>query len=229
MKAALSAEGPCSYLSDKNERVIIIQEEQLYSTSGYSVLLQHGFRRSGDTIYTPHCNDCQACQSIRVSASLFIPSKSQKRLLKKNTAFTIKTSPTIKPHYYALYERYINTLHHDGSMFPASREQYDSFVVAQWLTSTFIEIFDQDKLIAVAVTDTLNDSLSAMYTFYDPNYHSQSLGTFAILTQLQLAKEWNKSWLYLGYQVDACRKMNYKTRFKPYERFIAGSWHKGSE
>jgi arginine-tRNA-protein transferase len=129
-----------------------------------------------------------------------------------------------RPEYYQLYEKYINQRHSDGSMFPATRELYDSFILNPWGNALFIELHDAEQLIGVAVTDHLATSLSALYTFFTPEQEKRSLGTWAILQQIELAKSLNKEYLYLGYQIDSCQKMSYKQNFIPHERFFANKW-----
>jgi arginine-tRNA-protein transferase len=109
-------------------------------------------------------------------------------------------------------------------MFPPNRLQYESFLFCNWLPVTFIELWDQDELIAVAVTDTMPNSLSAIYTFYHPDYDKFSLGVVMILLQIELALDSGLDYVYLGYQIDECRKMSYKSQFKPAERYISDVW-----
>ena len=224
IKVALTPPMPCNYLNGEQEQILVVQDDDLHSQAGYEVLLLNGFRRSGNDVYRPHCPTCQACQSIRIDTQLFKPSKSQKRLLNKNKHVKMRVSHQPQPDYYPLYERYINTLHSDGAMYPASQPQYDGFITSAWLTPTFLEFYLDERLIAVAVTDVMPNSMSAMYCFYEPDLLAHSLGTYAILQQLILAKKTGHQWLYLGYQIDQCSKMNYKVKFNPHQRLIAGKW-----
>jgi arginyl-tRNA--protein-N-Asp/Glu arginylyltransferase len=225
IKATLTPELACSYLTGQQEKLLVVQDGEWLTHAGYEVLLGNGFRRSGSDVYRPHCQACQACQSIRVNAHTFQPSKSQKRLINKNKDLRIAFNSQPQAEYYPLYERYINTLHSDGAMYPASQKQYDGFILSDWLAPVFVEFHLADKLVAVAVTDVLPTSMSAMYCFYDPDHLGRSLGTYAILQQLFFAQQWDKQWLYLGYQIDQCSKMNYKVKFNPHERLLAGKWH----
>ncbi len=184
-----------------------------------------GFRRSGAEIYRPHCPGCQSCHSIRINAKNFRPSRSQKRVQAKAQRFRISHSYSPEPGTYELYERYINTRHRDGSMYPATKEQYDNFLFCHWLNTLFLNVWDEDKLIAVAVTDILPTTLSAIYTFYDPDYENYSLGTYCILNQIALCSSIEKDYLYLGYQIEGCDKMNYKTKYRPFERLEHGHWY----
>lgn len=214
----------CNYLLEEEERLLVAVDERLHNTEQYSWLMANGFRRSGDQIYRPHCINCKACKSIRVICDQFTLSKSQKRLLNKNKSYTLKTSTHAKDIYYELYENYINTIHHDGSMFPANIAQYETFTQSNVSEQLFIETWDEDILISVAVTDVLVDALSAVYTFYHPDYRSNGLGVFSILNQIKLTNDYKKAFLYLGYQIDSCQKMNYKNKYYPYQELIENSW-----
>lgn len=224
MKFGITQEFQCSYLPEHNERLLVYAENTA-NTESYEALIHAGFRRSGEQIYRPHCINCQACQSIRLPVEQFKPSRSQKRLLNKNKDLRVELSQTNKDSYYDIYEAYINLRHQDGSMYPATRAQYDGFLPSSWLEQYYMEFWLEDRLIGIAVTDTLKLSLSALYTFFLPEYENRSLGTWAILQQIELARGLNKPYLYLGYQIDDCRKMNYKSNFKPNERFINNRWY----
>ena len=226
LRVGITPAHTCSYLPEQYEQLIVLMDDNYRAASGYEALLQAGFRRSGNDIYRPHCTQCSACQSLRIKAAEFVPSRKQRRVLHKNSDISWQLNDTDKPAYYALYERYIQQRHFDGSMYPPSYSQYKQFLFSDWLNPVFLEFYQRDKLIAVAVTDALPDSLSAMYTFYDPEFEARSLGTYAILTQLQLALHMGRTYLYLGYQVDNCKKMNYKSSYLPHERLENKVWKK---
>ncbi|PAJ73664.1 arginyltransferase [Pseudoalteromonas sp. NBT06-2] len=224
-KLGLSQSFPCSYLADEEEQLLVILEPSCYSEFGYEHLLSLGFRRSGDQIYRPHCAPCFKCKAIRVVVNNFIPSRSQKRKIKSaKKQFTVKYSNSASSEYYSLYEKYINQRHSDSSMFPANEKQYKSFLLCTWLPITYIELYKDDKLIAVAVTDQLSNSLSAIYTFFDPEFEQFSLGTVMVIEQIKLAKKQNKLFVYLGYQIDECKKMNYKNQFKNHQILEFDRW-----
>jgi arginine-tRNA-protein transferase len=227
-KVGITKTFPCSYLPNKEERLLIAIDERLQNNRGYSMLMMEGFRRSGDQSYRPHCPSCNACSSVRVIVNKFQPSKSQKRSLKRNSHFKISTSEALKDEYYPLYENYINTCHQDGSMFPANYEQFQTFLASKLTKQLFIETWleenNEKKLVCLAVTDILSNGLSAVYTFYHPDYKANGLGVFSILTQIDFCKKFNLPFLYLGYQIDDCQKMNYKNRYFPYEIFTRKQW-----
>ncbi|MEW6991547.1 arginyltransferase [Colwelliaceae bacterium 6441] len=215
---------PCNYLPEQHERLLIAVDERLQDAEHYTWLLAQGFRRSGDQIYRPHCINCSACHSLRVLVNEYIPSKSQKRLLKKNKALTFSVKTSLQDNYYPLYEMYINQVHQDGSMYPANYEQYQSFLSCTLTEQLFLEIWHEDTLISVAVTDLLDDALSAVYTFYHPDHRENGIGVYSIMQQINLAKEYQKKFVYLGYQIDDCQKMNYKNRYHPHQVLQKNAW-----
>lgn len=224
MKFGITAPFACSYLPEQDERLLIFMSDSVPNITEYDFLIGAGFRRSGTQVYRPHCEACKACESIRLPVDIFTASKSQKRIMKRNQDLTIHISDNDKPEYYPLYESYVNQRHADGSMYPATKEQYQGFVLSPWNNALFIEIYATNELIGVAVTDNLASSLSALYTFFKPDQQQRSLGNFAILQQIELAKSLNKPFLYLGYQIDTCQKMSYKQNFLPHERFFDDKW-----
>ena len=224
-RVGLSQEFDCSYLPNRQEQLLVILDPSCYSTDKFETLLGLGFRRSGNQIYRPHCPICTECKSVRVLAQEFTPSKSQKRKLNKaKTQFEVKYSKTEQKEYYPLYSKYISLRHQDGSMYPPEKTQFQSFLFCSWLDITFIELWHQDKLVAVAVTDCMQNAISAIYTFFDPDFEQYSLGTVMILQQLKFAKEQNKQYVYLGYQIDECDKMKYKTQFLPAQKQLNDEW-----
>lgn len=234
MKFGITQTFSCSYLPEEQEQLLVFAQEEDQQAWRYGQLIQAGFRRSGEQIYRPHCPACQACQSIRIPVNEFDPSRSQRRVMKANQHIMVRLGFHPNDQYYPLYETYINARHSDGSMYPPSRAQFDSFIYCKWKQPIFVEAYDKNKLIAVAVTDDIDNApdhlaLSALYTFYDPEYEKLSLGTWMILQQIDIARQLRKSHLYLGYQVQGCQKMAYKEKFTPHERFFDNKWHRISK
>ena len=224
-RIGLSQPFECSYLPNRQEQLLVILDPSCYSSTKFESLLALGFRRSGNQIYRPHCPICSACSSVRVLADEFMPTKSQKRKLNKaKNRFEVKYSQVEREQYYPLYSKYISLRHQDGSMYPPDKSQFQSFLFCSWLTITFIELWDQDNLVAVAVTDCMDNAISAIYTFFDPDYEHFSLGTVMILQQLKFAKLQQNQFVYLGYQIDECDKMNYKTQFLPAQKQCNDQW-----
>lgn len=219
----LTNESPCHYLNEQMERVAIVIDPDLHNDAYYDMLLANGFRRSGATIYRPQCRQCSACQSIRIPIEAFKPSQSQKRVWNKSSHLRWEMKEEMDETWFELYANYIRQRHPHGSMFPPDREEFLAFSKNKWLTTKYLHIYDQTKLVAIAITDITPTSVSAFYTFYDP-FSSISMGTLGVMLQVAYGEENRKTWLYLGYQIDACPAMNYKVRFQPHQKLVNQRW-----
>lgn len=224
IKLGLTELFECGYIPSQQEQLLVVLDRKVMNGANYQSLLSLGFRRSGGDIYRPHCPNCQACKSLRVDCTAFTPSKSQKRIAKKNADLTYEVSTQLTDEHFELYSRYIEARHQGGSMYPPSWPQLTNFATSDWLDVLFIEARLGEQLVAVAVTDMLDTSLSALYTFFEPTMEARSLGTACIMQQITLCQQTNRPYLYLGYQVDECPAMAYKSRFQPCEVFLEGKW-----
>ncbi len=216
---------PCSYLDEEEAVTLFVDPSVELNVEIYSSLSAAGFRRSGAHLYRPRCPNCQACIPARLPVDLFKPTRQQKRCLKRNQDLSVITASSgSSDEHYQLYERYINERHSDGDMYPPSREQFDNFLVSEWGDTHHIEFRLEGQLIAVAVCDQMEDALSAVYTYFDPDFSKRSLGVLAILQQIQLAQDLGLRHVYLGYWIKNCAKMSYKTDYRPLEVFIEQNW-----
>ena len=211
----------CSYLPNEQATTLFLDPSQPMNGQIYAELSELGFRRSGDHLYRPHCQLCKACVPARIPVARFRPSRKQNRVLKRN--FDIKVSrcdPGFTEERYQLYARYISERHADGDMFPPSRGQFSTFLVSNLPYAFFYEMRVEDRLIGIAVTDVLPNGMSAVYTFYDPSEEKRSLGVFGILWQIAESRRLGLDAVYLGYWIKGCRKMSYKTEYRPIELFV---------
>lgn len=216
---------PCSYLGERLAQTVFLDPDSQPDQKDYSILVQNGFRRSGQHIYRPNCESCQACISVRLNVAAFTAGRRFKRILKANADLVVEHYPSDAcPDFYRLYERYISTRHRDGDMFPSDPDQYAAFLQNNLGNCEFLAFRHKGETIAVAVTDILNDGLASVYSFFDPDYAARSLGTLAILYQVEYCKKRNLPYLYLGYWIKDCQKMCYKTDFQPLEYFFNGLW-----
>lgn len=195
----------------------------------YSQLSERGFRRSGAHVYRPHCADCNACVPARIPVAEFKMNRKQRRCWKSNSDLTINCISSIDTdEHYDLYARYIEQRHSDGDMFPPSKEQFRSFLSSEWQVTEYLELRKGEQLLMVAVCDRLQNGYSAVYTFFEPSETKRSLGSLAILWQIELAKHYELPHVYLGYWIKECNKMNYKTQYRPLELLINGFWLKAN-
>lgn len=219
----------CPYLPNLQARNLFVDPSEQMDAATYQALLFQGFRRSGAHIYRPACGPCKRCVPLRVPVRDFAPNRSQRRNLSRNRGeVMLQDRPAAFDHeHYALYRAYVRSRHAGGSMADATEASYGEFLVAPWGGATrFLELRLGDRLTGVAVTDLLPDGLSAVYTFFDPEIQERTLGTYAILSQIEEARRSGREYLYLGYWIEECGKMSYKERFRPLEARIGGQWNR---
>lgn len=230
----------CSYIKENQARTLFADPSAELDVAIYSALSQKGFRRSGSHVYRPYCDSCKKCIATRLPVAQFKPTRSQRRNLKRNADLRVEVVRDISDErFYQLYEKYVNTRHKDGDMYPASREQYDSFLSSEWGATRYAVFYEptqnqapstntaansDDTVIGVAVFDEIADGLSAIYTFYDPDQDHRGLGNYAVLWQIYSAKQLGIEYVYLGYWIKECQKMSYKIKFRPIELFIDERW-----
>jgi len=217
----------CSYLSDRQATTVFIDPRFPKDAVLYDVLSQHGFRRSGEHLYRPHCHHCEACIPVRIPVGTFTPRRSQRRIWKKNQELTVTAQPiAFKKEHFNLYCLYLAARHRGGGMDNPTPGGYMQFLSSDWSDTLLYEFRLNKQLLSIAVVDLLESGLSAMYTFFDPAYPERSLGVYAILWEIEEAKRLQLDWLYLGYWVKECRKMRYKTDYSPLEQYRHGVWQK---
>ena len=226
MPLYLSADYPCSYRPGQRARNLVV-DPQAVDQSSYQRLVRLGFRRSGDYVYSPHCAHCSACRSLRVAAAAFRPDRSLRRNQRRNADLTLTRQPlSVHDEHYALFRRYVEARHPRGGMDALAAEEFFAFVTSDWCDTELWEWRDRrGELLCGAVVDSLVDGYSAVYTYFSPEVPTRGLGTCAILDQIRAARTEGLAWVYLGYHIRDCEKMNYKSRFRPHQVFSDGNWH----
>jgi leucyl-tRNA---protein transferase len=232
----LTTPSTCPYLPGREERKVFTHIVGKRARDLNDILTQGGFRRSQTIAYRPACESCRACISVRVLVNDFRPSANMRRVLRANRDLVGTPVPN-RPSsdQYSLFRRYLDVRHSTGGMVDMTVLDYsmmveDSHVETQLLEyrrrgpDTAINGRGQGPLLAVSLTDVLNDGLSMVYSFFDPEMSERSLGTFMILDQIARARTLGLPYLYLGYWVAGSRKMDYKARFLPQERLLAPGW-----
>ena len=215
----------CSYLPGREATTLFLDPGAAVDEQLYSRLSQQGFRRSGPHLYRPHCTHCKACIPARIVVDGFQPRRSQKRTWQQNRDLVVSEVKSIADgEYFELYRRYIENRHRGGDMYPPLRDQYESFLTNEWGVTSYFSMVLRGQLLCVSVVDRLDDGLSAIYTFFEPQQQHRSLGAYAILWQIEWARELGLSYVYLGYWIRQCRKMAYKIDYRPLELYFNGRW-----
>ena len=229
----VTASQPCPYLEGQMERKLFAGLQGDHADMLNNALSKQGFRRSQNVLYRPSCSDCNACMSARIRVADFTPTRSQKRIIRKNAHLLRDASaPWATEHQFELFTSYLNTRHADGGMADMDMFEFSAMVEETPVRSRIVEystahtIYDRTELTAVCLTDLLDDGLSLVYSFFDPDLHKNSLGIYMILDHIQIAKDAGLPYVYLGYWVPGSPKMGYKSGFSALEIFHKGSWMK---
>jgi len=218
----------CGYFAQRTAQNLVIDPASPHLPQIYDVALAKGYRRAGGHVYRPHCHGCRACVAARIPVSEFTPDRSQRRCLARNADVELRVEPAgYRADYFELYQRYLAARHAGGGMDDPEPEDFARFLYTGWSPTRFIEMRLARRLLGVAVTDFSSSGLSAVYTFFDPDEQRRSLGTYAILRQIELARERGLAHVYLGFWIAGHPKMDYKARFRPLELLGAEGWMPG--
>lgn len=232
----LTAPSPCPYLPGQEERKVFTHLVGERAAELNDLLTHGGFRRSQSIAYRPACETCRACISVRVVAEDFRPTRSMRRNLERNSDLVGEMRVAVPTsEQYSVFRSYLDARHRDGGMADMTVLDYAMMVEDSHVETRMVEYRRRGpdstingrgtgKLLAVALTDVLSDGLSMVYSCFDLEEASRSLGTFMILDHIARCRRMGLSYVYLGYWVQGSRKMDYKGRFLPQERLTPDGW-----
>ncbi|VAW25116.1 Arginyl-tRNA--protein transferase [hydrothermal vent metagenome] len=218
----LTAPSPCPYLADREERKMFTHLLGRRSQGLHQLLADNGFRRSQNLIYRPSCENCCACMSARVCVDKFVAGKRHRRIIRANQDLEVLVvDPHASDEQFEIFSRYLNARHNGGGMTQMSEDDYQDMIEDTAVSTSVVEYrltsHDENsgKLVAVSLSDNMVDGYSMVYSFFDPDLKTRSLGNFMVLDHIARARQASLDFVYLGYLVEGSPKMNYKSQFAP--------------
>lgn len=221
----LSIKHQCGYFDDRMAQSLLTDPAFPLNTEIYSRLIEQGYRRSGDQVYKPACQSCLECVPTRIEVGSFQPDRKQRRCRTRNSVTSVLIKPAVfDARHFDLYQRYQAARHDKQAIDAISEDDYLNFLTSTWCETRFVEFCIAGRLAAVAVIDVLDNALSAVYTFFEPEFADYSPGVFAVLWQIEHAGLTGLEYVYLGFWLKNCRKMRYKSQYQPLQGLIDQQW-----
>jgi arginine-tRNA-protein transferase len=219
---------PCPYVRGRIERKLVTELAGRNSAAFYNALSRAGFRRSHNLAYRPACAGCSACLPVRIPVAEFKLSRSLKRIRSLNRDLAARlVDARASVEQYRLFLRYQHLRHADSDMAAMTYGDYRAMVEDSPVATRFVEVRGADgELAGACLVDLLDDGLSAVYSFYDPEDGNRSLGNLLVLALVDEAVRRSLPYVYLGYLIQESPKMSYKARFRPLEGLAPGGWRR---
>ena len=230
----VTAPSPCPYIPGRTERKVFTELKGSDGAAMHEALARIGFRRSQNVVYRPSCDNCSACVSVRVIAGEFRLNATQKRLMKRHADLEVSAcAPWSTEEQFALLRRYLGDRHPDGGMAEMDAFDFSDMIEQTPVDTVVIEYREPGidgkpgRLVGACLADKQSDGLSMVYSFYATDIAERpGLGTFIIADHITRAAAAGLPYVYLGYWIEGCARMDYKTRFKPIEKLTAGGWRR---
>ena len=222
-----SMPSPCPYIEGRMERRIFVDLTGPQAVLSYDLLSEAGFRRSLGFAYRPACPGCNACVAVRIPVDRFDLTRQWRRVLARNADLAGEFRPAIATaEQYALFSRYQVGRHRDGEMARMDFEDYRTMIEVGAIASNVLEVRDRHgNLMGACLIDRMGRGYSAVYSFYEPEAPTRSLGSYLILWLVEEARRAGLDHVYLGYWIHQSDKMSYKVRFQPLEALAREGWH----
>ena len=218
---------PCPYVPGRIERKLITELAGRDAMGFYNALSRAGFRRSHHLAYRPACAGCSACVPVRIPVAAFAATRSLRRIQRINGDLVVRLAePRATLEHYRLFTRYQRSRHADSDMASMTFGDFRAMIDDSPVDSRLIELRRDGLLLGVCLVDVLDDGLSAVYSFFDPDEKRRSLGTFLVLALVDQGGRRGLPYAYLGYWIAESPKMSYKARFRPLEGLGPEGWRR---
>lgn len=216
---------PCPYLDGQVARLPMRWQLERLTGPELDLALDQGDRRVGRMLYRTTCPSCQACQPLRIPVATFTPSRSQRRVQRRNEDLRVEIGPaTFSVEKLALYNRHKFERGLARRELPMDRRGYEGWFLRSCTRTVEMRYLDGERLVGLGIVDLGARDASSVYFFFDPDASRRSLGTFSTLCEIEWLARQGGRHHYLGLYVADCRHLAYKASFYPHERRIGGEW-----
>jgi len=218
-------EQECPYLPDRQARMPLRWQVVPVPPRVFDRALAAGDRRVGRMLYRTACDGCAACKPLRVAASSFSPSRSQRRVARRNADIRIEVGPvSFSERHLELFNRHRieRNLATDGRQM--SEEEYVGWFAQSCTRTAEMRYLLDDRLVGVGILDIGDKDTSSVYYYFDPDEARRSLGTYSVLSEVAWLRSRRGRFHYLGLWVEGCRHLDYKATFSPHEKLLSGRW-----
>ena len=232
----LAPESDCSYFDDRRSRSRAFRLGCDVEPDFLESSMDRGYRRCGDIYYQQDCPACGLCVNYRIPIADFQPTRSQRRVLKRNADVSMTVlPPNPSSEKEDIYLRYQRSQHYARPVPGAPVRDFDPNAALETMyfqmytnpnSSQEVELRVDGTLIGFCILDLAVESVSAVYFVFDPEQQKRSPGTLAILRELDWCGEHGFRWFQLGFYIAGHAKMEYKSNFGPgeYLHQATGSW-----
>ena len=215
---------PCPYLPMRTEQKLVIELRAVNVADLHTELSRGGFRRSHHLAYRPACRGCNACVPVRINTRAFVPTRSLKRIWRNFQHLNATFHRPADEEHFALFRRYVRARHNESEMARMEQSEFAAMLHDSPVDTMVLSLRDDDgRLVAACLCDRLNDGISAVYSYFDPDVKG-SVGSHIIMRLVQAMAAISKPHVYLGYWIDGSETMAYKSRFPGVEALTEGHW-----
>jgi arginyl-tRNA--protein-N-Asp/Glu arginylyltransferase len=216
----------CPYLPGQSMRLPLRMPLTRLTPEQFDHQLAEGDRRTGPLLYKPACAACSACEAIRVPVARFAPTRSQRRVVRRNErdVEVVRVRPTVTAQHLELYNRHSRERGLSLRADLATERDYRFFLIETCVDTWELQYRVAGRLVAVSILDFGRAAVSSVYHYFDPDEAWRSLGVFSVVRELELCASLGLEWYYLGLYVDACAHLNYKADYWPHQRRMSGVW-----
>jgi arginyl-tRNA--protein-N-Asp/Glu arginylyltransferase len=190
-------------------------------------LWSEGWRHFGPMFYryarANHGGRIMDVRPLRITLEQFVPTKSQRRVLRKNEGLGVRVRPTMiddtrRALFHAHRRRFVENI-------PDALEDFLGPDPARGpCLNLEIGVYAGARLLAASYLDIGRTAVSSVYGFFDPRESRRSLGILTMLHEIAWAQARGCRYYYPGYAYAQPSHYDYKKQFVGLEWYDWRKW-----